>query len=168
MLGSRPEVAEQVRQEITAAGPLDQAISISRLNFVEACLLETCRLFPPVTRTSHVAPQGDTFNGVSIPAGLEILHYFPIGLRDTSVDPRANHFEPDKWLDPGNDRRSVYPNLFLSGARACPGESLILFVCKAAITFLYGVKNEMLSIRALTTDPLPFPFPKETPRFRIS
>jgi len=168
MLGSRPEVAEQVRQEINAAGPLDQAISISRLNFVEACLLETCRLFPPVTRTSHVAPQGDTFNGVPIPADLEILHYFPIGLRDTSVDPRANHFEPDKWLDPGNDRRSVYPNLFLSGARACPGESLILFVCKAAIAFLYGVKNEMLSIRALEMDPLPFPFPKETLRFRIS
>ena len=168
MLGSRPEVAEQVRQEINAAGPLDQAISISRLNFVEACLLETCRLFPPITRTSHVAPQGDTFDGVSIPAGLEILHYFLISLRDTSVDPSANYFEPDKWLDPGNDRRSVYPNLFLSGARACPGESLILFVCKAAIIFLYGVKNEMLSIRALTTDPLSFPFPKGTPRFRLS
>jgi cytochrome P450 len=168
MLGSRPEVAEQVRQEINAAGPLDQAISISRLNFVEACLLETCRLFPPVTRTSHVAPQGDTFDGVSIPAGLEILHYFLISLRDTSVDPSANYFEPDKWLDPGNDRRSVYPNIFLSGARACPGESLILFVCKAAIIFLYGVKNEMLSIRALTTDPLSFPFPKGTPRFRLS
>ena len=168
MLWSRPEVAEQVRQEINAAGPLDQAISISRLNFVEACLLETCRLFPPVTRTSHVAPQGDTFDGVSIPAGLEILHYFLISLRDTSVDPSASYFEPDKWLDPGNDRRSVYPNIFLSGARACPGESLILFVCKAAIIFLYGVKNEMLSIRALTTDPLSFPFPKGTPRFRLS
>ena len=168
MLGSRPEVAEQVRQEINAAGPLDQAISISLLTFVEACLLETCRLFPPVTRTSHVAPQGDTFDGVSIPAGLEILHYFLISLRNTSVDPSANYFEPDKWLDPGNDRRSVYPNIFLSGARACPGESLILFVCKAAIIFLYGVKNEMLSIRALTTDPLSFPFPKGTPRFRLS
>ena len=95
-MGSRPEVAEQVRQEITAAGPLDQAISISHLNFVEACLLETCRLFPPVTRTSHVAPQGDMFNGVSIPADLEILHYFPIGLRDTPVDQRADYFEPDK------------------------------------------------------------------------
>ena len=95
---------------------------------------------PPVTRTSHVAPQGDTFDGVSIPAGLEILHYFPIGLRDTPVDQRADYFEPDKWLAPGNDRRSVYPDIFLSGARACPGESLILFICKAAIVSFYGLQ----------------------------
>ena len=168
MVASRPEVGAKVREEIAAAGPLDQANSINQLRFLEACLLETCRVFPPVTRTFHVAPQGDEFGGVSIPAGLEILHYFPASLRDTAVDPRANHFEPDKWLDPASDRRSVYPNLFLSGTRACPGESLILFVCKAAIAILYGRHNEMLSNRVLAKDPLPFSFPGGTVRFQTS
>ena len=162
MVRSRPEVGEKVRQEIAAAGPLDEANAISQLKYLEACLLETCRLFPPVTRTFHVAPQGDMFRGISIPAGMEILHYFPISHRDTSVDPRANDFEPDKWLDPGSNRRSVYPNLFLSGARACPGESLILFVCKAAIAILLGQHQVRLSSSALATNPLPFSFPDRT------
>ena len=168
MVGSRPEVGEKVRQEIAAAGPPDQANSISRLKYLEACLLETCRLFPPVTRTFHVAPQGDVFGGISIPAGMEIWHYFTASYRDTSMDPRANDFEPDKWLEPGSNRRSMYPSLFLSGARACPGESLILFVCKAAIAILYGRNNEMLGSRTLTKDPLPLSFPKETLRFQTS
>ena len=166
MVGSRPEVGEKVRQEIAAAGALDEANSISQLIYLEACLLETCRLFPPVTRTFHVAPQGDMFGGICIPAGVEILHYFPISHRDTSVDPRANDFEPDKWLDPGSDRRSVYPNLFLSGARACPGESLILFVCKAAIAILLGQQRVRLSSSALARDPLPSSFPHGTIRFQ--
>ena len=70
MVGSRPEVGEKVRQEIAAAGALDQANSIGQLNYLEACLMETCRLFPPVTRTMHVAPEGDTFGGISIRAGM--------------------------------------------------------------------------------------------------
>ena len=165
MIGSRPEVGEKVRQEIADAGALNKANAISRLHYLEACLMETGRLFPPVTRTIHVAPEGETFGDTSVPAGMEIWHYFPATNRDTSVDPGANDFGPAKWLDPSSNRRSAYPNLFLSGARACPGESLILFVCKAAIAILLGQRSEMPSSSALTKDPLPFSFPDGTIRF---
>ena len=165
MVGSRPEVGDKVREEIAAGGPLNQFYSIGQLNYLEACLMETCRLFPPVTRTFHVAPQGDMFDDISIPAAMEILHYFPASHRDTSVDPGANNFEPERWLDQGSDRRSVYPNLFLSGARACPGESLILFICKAGIAILFGQHRVRLSSSALVRDPLPFSFPNRAMHF---
>ena len=165
MVGSRPEVGDKVREEIAAGGPLDQSYSIGQLNYLEACLMETCRLFPPVTRTFHVAPQGDLFDDISIPAGMEILHCFTASHRDTSVDPGANNFEPERWLDQGSDRRSVYPNLFLSGARACPGESLILFICKAGIAILFEQHRVRPNSRALTRDPLPFSFPDRAVRF---
>ena len=166
IVASRTEVGGKVREEISAGGPLDQSYSIGQLNYLEACLLETCRLFPPVTRTFHVAPQGDMFDDISIPAGVEIWHYFTASYRDTSVDPRANDFEPDKWLEPGGNRRSMYPSLFLSGARACPGEGLILFVCKAAIAILLEQHRISLGSDVLAGDPLPFSFPDEKIRFQ--
>ena len=166
IVGSRPEVGGKVREEIAVGGPPDQSRSIAQLNYLEACLLETCRLFPPVTRTFHVAPQGDMFGGISIPAGVEIWHYFTASYRDTSMDPRANDFEPEKWIEPGSNRRSMYPSLFLSGPRACPGEGLILFVCKAAIAILIEQQRIRLSSSALARDPLPFSFPDRTIGFQ--
>ncbi len=165
MVGSRPEVGEKVRQEIAVAGALDQANSISRLIYLEACLMETCRLFPPVTRTIHVAPEGDTFGDISIRAGMEIWHYFPASYRDDSVDPLANHYLPEKWLESSSNRRAEYPNLFLSGARACPGEDLILFICKAAIAILTEQRQVRMTGSSLATDPLPFSFPGGAVRF---
>ena len=165
MLGSRPQVGDKVRDEIGAAGPLDEPGAIGRLPFLEACLLETCRLFPPVTRTIHVAPAGDTFGGVAISPGMEIWHYFPASYRDTSVDSKANDFEPLKWINSGDERRSAYPNFFLSGARACPGEDLILFICKAAIAILMGQDRLRPGSGVLASDPLPFSFPSSAVKF---
>lgn len=165
MIGSRSEVGGLVRDEIAASGPLDEPGTIGRLTFLEACILETGRLFPPVTRTIHIAPEGDTFDGTSIQAGMEIWHYFPASCRDTSVDPNANDFDPNKWVFPGMERRSQYSNLFLSGARACPGEGLILFICKAAIAILTEQPRVQLSSTSLANDPVPFSFSNGAIRF---
>ena len=159
MLVSRPDVGAKAREEIAAAGPLDDPGAVGRLPFLEACIMETCRLFPPVYRTMHVAPGGDTFEGVAIRPGMEIWHYFPVTYRDTTVDPMADHFEPQKWVDSGDERRHAYPNLFLSGARACPGEELIIFICKAAIAIILGQDRARPGSNALASDPLPFMFP---------
>ncbi len=165
MLVSRPNVVDSVREEISAAGPLDEPGTIGRLPFLEASIMETCRLFPPVFRTMHVAPDGDTFEGVAIRPGMEIWHYFPVNYRDTSADPLANHFEPQKWIDSGDERRQAYPNFFLSGARACPGEHLIIFICKAAIAILLEQDRARPGSNGLATDPLPFAFPNGAVQF---
>jgi hypothetical protein len=52
-----------------------------------------------------------------------------------------------------------YPNLFLSGARACPGRDLILFVVKAAIAVLLSNGKMQAQRSTLSDDPLPFSFP---------
>lgn len=166
MVGSRPEVGKKVGEEIAGAGSLREPGFIGRLPYMEACLLETCRLFPPVTRTIHVAPDGDTFGDITIEAGMEIWHYFPASNRDDSADPLANHFQPEKWLDSSSNRRAEYPNLFLSGARACPGEDLILFICKAGIAILTEHRRVTLSSSTLAKDPLPFSFSNGAVRFQ--
>jgi cytochrome P450 len=160
MVASRPSLREKVLQEIAQKGPLDQASTIEQLDYLEACLLETCRVFPPVTRTFHVAPQGDVFNNTPIPTGVEIWHYFPVNQRDTAKDPTADHFQPERWLDPASNAPDLYPNLFLSGARVCPGKDLILFVCKAAIATLLQEQKVRVDSPVLSRDPLPFSFPR--------
>jgi cytochrome P450 len=160
MIGSRPDVLARVRQEIAAAGPLDDPASIDTLRYLEACLLESARLFPPVTRTFHRATTEDVVSNIRIPAGTEILQVFSLTQRDTTSDRTADAFQPERWLSPESLAEAAYPNLFLSGARRCPGRDLILFVCKAAAAQLL-LQEAGLVVRSaeLASDPVPFSFP---------
>jgi cytochrome P450 len=165
MVGSRPDILTRVRQEIAAAGPLDDPASIDRLRYLEACLLEAARLFPPVTRTFHRAASDDAVAGVRIPAGTEILQVFSLTQRDTTSDRTADAFQPERWLMPASRAEAAYPNLFLSGARRCPGRDLILFVCKAAAAQLLQDAGIVMRSADLASDPVPFTFPAKRLRF---
>jgi cytochrome P450 len=166
MVASLPAVREKALQEIAEKGPVDQASTIDQLDYLEACLLETCRLFPPITHTFHVAPQGDVFGDTRILAGVEIWHYFSVNNRDTATNPTADHFQPERWLDPASNAPSAYPNLFLSGARACPDKDLILFINKAALALLLQERRVSVDSAVLSQDPLPFSFPEQEARFK--
>jgi len=160
LITSRPAIHARALSEVEAAGPLDRPTSVDSLAFVEACLREAGRLFPPVMQTLHSAPEGDTFDGVSIAPESELLQFFPLTNRDVTSDPGANNFVPERWLDDDQSAAAAYPNLLLSGARACPGEDIIVLVCKSAIAILLAKHNlKPVGPPALGADPLPFSFP---------
>jgi cytochrome P450 len=100
------------------------------------------------------------------PAGVEIWHYFPVNYRDTAVDPTADRFQPERWLEPASNAPAAYPNLFLSGARVCPGKDLILFIDKAAVAMLLQELQVRVDSAVLSRDPLPFSFQEQEGRFR--
>jgi cytochrome P450 len=128
--------------------------------------LEAGRLFPPVPQTTHRATRADTFAAVTIPSGAELLHVFAFSNRDLRRDPAAEQFRPERWLDPAGTARRLYPNLFLSGARACPGRDLILFIIKAAAAHQLHGDGLSATRSHLSSDPLPLSFPKECLRFQ--
>src|SRR3712207_4550886 len=82
LVASRPTVRAHILREIAEHGALEEPTTIQRLAYLEACLLESARLFSPVPRTFHRAPQGDVFENIRIPANMEIAHYFPLDQRD--------------------------------------------------------------------------------------
>jgi len=129
--------------------------AIGRLEYLQACILETGRLFPPVTKTFH---------GVR---GREYAHYFPLLQRDDSLGPTVHEFRPERWLEPTLDAAASASNLFLRGPRACPGMDLILFVCKAAIARQLAELGVMAPQERLAHDPLPVSFPKVSGHFTI-
>jgi len=167
LVGSRTDVAERVVAEIAAAGPLDDAATIEKLEYLEACLRETGRLFPPVTKTFHVAPQGASFEGRTIPAGMEIVHYFPLLQRDTERDATADEFRPERWMGGETGSAGASSYLFLGGARTCPGEDLILFTCKSALALLIGRHGVRADAPALAVDPLPLTYPRKQVRIHV-
>lgn len=130
LVSSSPAIRARVLAEVQAAGPLDGGCDFARMPLVEACCVEAAHLYPPVTRTFHHAAQEMTLAGVRIPADTQIMHLFP--LFTDSDEPHA--FNPDRWMRAEAPGSSFDP--FLGGARRCPGKTLILLVCKAALASL--------------------------------
>jgi cytochrome P450 len=159
LIAARPAVRERARQEVIAAGAPTNA---AQLDYIEACLREAGRLFPPVTKTFHRAPAGGTAGGFVIPRDVDVLHYLPLFYRHGNKAPEAHSFRPERWLDPSAAR--PYPDIFLSGARACPGQHLILHVCKAAVATLLA-RGVSVDSHILAQDPLPLVFPQKEARF---
>ena len=167
IVASRDEVYEKIEAEAMAQSSTNPAPTALNMEYLEACLLEACRLFPPVTRTFHAAPKGDVFDGFRIPAEMEILHCFTASQRDASRDPTANDFRPERWMEPGSNAEAMYPSLFLGGARNCPGKGLILLVCKAAILKLFQYGRIRSECPALSQDPLPRSYPESGLRYHV-
>lgn len=153
MVTTRPAVQREVLDEARAAGALDRAQAIGALRYLNACLLETGRLFPPVTKTFHAGANGS------------VAHYFPLLQRDDRLGHTVHGFRPDRWLGDALDAPAAASNLFLRGPRACPGMDLILFVCKAALVRMVAEQGISASTESLASDPLPVSFPKRAPRF---
>jgi cytochrome P450 len=160
MITSRDDALAKVLAEIRIAGPAEHTESIAHLPYLEACIRETGRLFPPVTRTFHRPANG---------AGKEeTVHYFPLLQRDDSLGPTVHDFRPERWLTTPVDTAAAASNLFLRGPRACPGMDLILFVIKAAAAQQLGELGLSARQDRLTRDPLPVSFPKLETRFTVS
>lgn len=185
MIGARPNVHARAEEEIRNAGAPDDPETPSRLPYLEACLRETGRLFPPVTRTFHRlddpiggeppsaetaetgrrASQRTSLERPDRGEGMETVHYFPLLQRDPELDASIDAFRPDRWLEPEPDPAVRASNLFLRGPRACPGEDLILFVCKAALARQVGEIGITVRPSRLGHDPLPVTFPAGEARF---
>jgi cytochrome P450 len=159
-------VADRARREIDAAGPPDRAETIDALTYLEACVMESARLYPPVTRTFHRVQAGAVVGDVRIPAGMEILHSFPLLGRAEASEADAERFRPERWLpSPASAAADFDP--FLSGSRHCPGRELIVFVCKSALALLL-VRHRLVVSAPLRGDALPPAFPERGIRFTQS
>ena len=141
---SDPDAHRELVAGLSAAG--NDAAAIDALPFPTACLLETGHLFPPVARTFHHATTDLTMAHTHIAEGMELMHSFPLTEQAPTDAPR---FHPHT-----HTATSTF-DPFLGGARHCPGQTLILFVCKVALAELLVTQRIELASAPLNVQSLP-------------
>lgn len=138
-----PQHLARLRKEILDAGLTDEVISFadaSQLSFLQACLKEAWRMFPPVPfGLKRVVPEG----GVTIDD-----HHFEPGTI-LSVNPRVIHYStqlfgddaavynPERWLGPQAKEMERHFIAFGAGFNSCQGRNIAqLEILKATATLV--------------------------------
>ncbi|KAH7035828.1 cytochrome P450 [Microdochium trichocladiopsis] len=130
-LGSSPDALHRITEEIRSSFSSEDEInllSVQRLEFMQAVINETLRLYPPVPTSIPriIQPGGDSICGRYVPEGTTVgiwqwaLYHNP----NTFTDPET--FQPDRWLQdssmPDEARKTFQP--FHVGPRNCIGKNL--------------------------------------------
>ncbi|XP_069134019.1 cytochrome P450 3A11-like isoform X2 [Argopecten irradians] len=153
-LATNPECQDMLRQEIEekiGSKPVD-AEDIQELKYLDMCLNETLRMFPPALRLERRCVKTTTLKGITIPAGMVVI--IPI---------YAIHHDPDIWEKPDvfnperfsasekakHDSMDFLP--FGNGPRNCIGMRLALTETKLAIANF--VRNFRMSVGTKTDIP---------------
>jgi cytochrome P450 len=124
MLGRHPEVEERFHAELTEVlgGRSPGVADATALEYTEAVLLESMRLYPPAWGVERRAVQDQEIGGYVIPAGAAVLMPTYVVNRDSRVYPDPLRFDPERFLGPEAAARPdwAYP-LFGAGTRKCIG-----------------------------------------------
>ncbi|KAH8401409.1 hypothetical protein KR009_005314 [Drosophila setifemur] len=143
LLGRNPEVQQRLREEIVEHLK-DGSIPFEKLNelpFLEACLLETIRLFPPGFMTSKLCTEplelpnkdGPYFK---VEKGTVVVIPHSCHMMDEEYFPDPQAYKPDRFMEPDAAKnyreRGVYM-AFGDGPRICLGMRFATTQIKAAI-----------------------------------
>ncbi|KAK0200113.1 cytochrome P450 [Desarmillaria ectypa] len=128
-----PEVLEKARQEIDSVVGTERLPTFAdraSLPYVDAILKETWRWGVPVPLClPHRLMEDDMYRGMLIPKGSLVFGNIWSILRDESIYPNPDAFEPERFLKPVDPvtekRRDVRNYVFGFGRRTCPGAHLV-------------------------------------------
>lgn len=131
---NNPEVYEKTVQEIRTSFSSSEDINldtISRLQYTQAVLTETMRLYPPVPASLDrcVPPGGGIVNGCPLPAGTIVQLFQESVYRLPTNFATPNEMHPERWFTDekrpkefDNDNRAVMQP-FSYGPRNCIGQN---------------------------------------------
>ncbi|GHF48096.1 cytochrome P450 [Deinococcus metalli] len=121
-----PDVQERARAEVRAvlAGRDPDAADARNLPYVNACIQEALRLYPPAWIVPRQATEPVTVAGYALPAGANVSVNIYLMQRSAVAWPRPDVFDPQRWLGGARTPDAYMP--FGAGARMCIGNHLAL------------------------------------------
>ncbi|TKA54702.1 hypothetical protein B0A55_12114 [Friedmanniomyces simplex] len=151
---THPQSYERLMAEITAAFGSETKITIAsthNLEFMDAVINESLRLYPPVaiTMPRRTPLGGETIDGIYVPGGMTVgVHHFSC-YRHPENFYRSNDFLPERFLTANRDlapfqednRACLQP--FSFGPRGCLGKNLAraeMRLALAKLLFRFAVK----------------------------
>jgi len=161
ILSQHPEVQETLVEELNSVELENENYveALMKLDYLEAVIQETLRMYPPVVNWDRVASEDVTFDcGLSIPARtiIRVPVYHIQHNKENYPDPEI--FDPQRFL-PGNIENNLNSFIhlpFVEGPRVCLGKYLALLEVKC---FLYHVLPKFV-IKKSPKAPVPMVFEK--------
>ncbi|XP_041477363.1 beta-amyrin 28-monooxygenase-like [Lytechinus variegatus] len=139
-----------------------QVIARESSDYLEYCLLETERLWPPVLGGRRLVREDFILDGYKVPKGYAVIYVSSIAHRDPDVFKNPNTFDPTRWADNSKEKEKL---LFCygDGPRCCVGTSLMKNLIKKVSQYLVGHYNWTLGEQDEDLDYkwLPMARPKE-------
>ncbi|XP_017112029.1 probable cytochrome P450 312a1 [Drosophila elegans] len=137
-----PEHQERCREEVWSVCGRDKSEPITmeqvrQLEFIEACVKETLRMYPSGPLTARRATANCQINDFFIPKGSDVI-ISPIYMgrcKDFFPDPLV--FKPDRWANgakPKIEATTFIP--FMAGARSCLGQRYAMVMLKVVLAHL--------------------------------
>ncbi|KAM3509232.1 hypothetical protein MY11210_006415 [Beauveria gryllotalpidicola] len=136
-LKHNPEAHQSLLDEIRGTFATEEEInmkSAAKLQYLQACLNETLRVYPPVPETTPRHSPGALINGDYIPKGTRLSVYQWATYRNPNNFADPDLYRPQRWLPTThplyddrykNDNKDVFKP-FSFGARDCIGKNLAM------------------------------------------
>ena len=144
-LAKNPDVQKTLRQEIrnyTIDG-INYDLLIYGMQYLDACVSEVLRMYPPVVVLDRVALSDYTLVDTGIVIEKDVVVEIPVSAihRDPEYFPDPDRFDPDRFM-PGN-KESIKPYTYMpfgAGPRTCIGMRFALMeaklvICRALLEF---------------------------------
>ena len=126
LLAKNPEVQEKVLEEVNSVCDSSELINhenIKDMHYLEATIMETLRMRPPVTEHDRVCTKDCEVQGIKIPKGTQIqMPNLPAHM-DEEFFPEPKLFKPERFLKENAEHVQEFTwRPFGSGNRVCIGQ----------------------------------------------
>ncbi|KAK7480344.1 hypothetical protein BaRGS_00028391, partial [Batillaria attramentaria] len=137
LLALNPDKQEKLYREIVdAIGNAEPTYdNVTSIKYLDSCVREALRCFPPAALTSRGALAEKTIKGLKIPAGAGVGVPIIGLMRDEEFFPEPDKFIPERFDDENKDAipSIVREMVFGAGPRQCIGMRLALYEAKMAV-----------------------------------
>ncbi|KAK7595043.1 hypothetical protein V9T40_001476 [Parthenolecanium corni] len=139
MLAMNPKIQEKVYHEIVEfSGEEDRDVSIEevqQMSYLEQCIRETLRLFPPIPFTlREVTKTFQLNNNFTIQENSNVIIPILMVHRNPNIYPNPMQWNPDNFAPEKVERRHKYSFLaFSGGARGCIGGKYAILAIKVSL-----------------------------------
>ncbi|XP_035829253.1 cytochrome P450 3A16 isoform X2 [Aplysia californica] len=136
LLALNPECLQKAQEEVDQVlkGKFPDYNSTQSLHYLDMCLNEGMRLFPPTPLLERMCSGDIELRGIRIPKGMSVT--FPVSAihHDPELWPEPEKFIPERFTTENKAKRHPYAHLpFGQGPRNCVGKRLALLEMKVAL-----------------------------------
>ncbi|KAF9448068.1 cytochrome P450 [Macrolepiota fuliginosa MF-IS2] len=131
----------KLREELTPIlmkNPHTDYRTLKHLKWLDCVVMESLRICPPIPRTSRIAKETGTIDGIAVPKGTMIS--IPIRVLNTWKviwGEDAEEFHPERWLNlPKNYNPAFSFFSFVAGPHACIGKTMAIMEMKTILAGL--------------------------------